>query len=534
MAAIPTARLPRHRARPATPATTHTAAAYCTAHSPQPVIHPLTLPVPDSLSLCSSPSAEAEREAKEAESDRQFSSSVLKRDINWSGFEKMGNITKKELGLLLDYDKQSKSDQSDLLQEKGIQYAALFVKALDAIRTKDTVEYVVILIDSMIAQDPATAHHFHALLHPSSTTAGSDAVAANIDPYSPFLRILQSSEGYHPYVLKKAALILAAVLSTADSNEPKTAEATRQFIRHLVTKLNSSTAATASRDVSVALNALKYLLQNNSNQQLFKDAQGIAAISTLLTKEQSALNAQLCYQVGFIVWLLSYHRDIAHELMNSGIVKRLVTLLKSVSMEKVIRIVVSVLVNLIRLNDHTVNEQLIGLNVLPLMETLSKRKFKDSDIVPDMEEIIGNLHDTITRLSNYDLYHSEVMSGNLQWTPAHKNEIFWRENIARFEERNYQVVSKLIELLADDDDTVREIACWDLGEFARFASEGKRVIGKLGGKAKLMVNLSHKNTKVSKAALLATQKLMVANWEYLAKTSSGGVAALVSKAATKA
>ena len=474
-------------------------------------------------------SAEAEREAKEAESDRQFSSSVLNRDINWSGYEKNGFITRRELGLLLDYDKQSKSDQADLLQEKGVQYAALFVKALDAIRTKDTVEYVVILIDSMISQDPATAHLFHALLQ--SSTAGETATGT-ADPYTPFLRILQSSEtNYHPYVLKKTALILAAILSTADSNEPQTAEATRQFIRYLVGKLNSSSATTAGRDVSVALNALKYLLQNNNNQQLFKDNQGITAISSLLQKEQSALNAQLCYQVGFIIWLLSYHRDIGHELMDGGIVKRLVGLLKSVSMEKVIRIVVSVLVNLIRLKEHSVNEQLIGLNVLPLMETLSKRKFKDSDITPDMEEIIGQLHDTIARLSNYDLYHSEVMSGNLQWTPAHRNEVFWRENIGRFEERNYQVVGKLIELLADDDDTVREIACWDLGEFARFAPEGKRVIGRLGGKAKLMVNLSHKNAKVSKAALLATQKLMVANWEYLAKSSSGGVAALVSKSA---
>ena len=448
--------------------------------------------------------------------------------MNWSGYEKNGFLTRRELGLLLDYDKQSRSDQADLLQEKGVQYAALFVKALDAIRTKDTVEYVVILVDSMISQDPATAHHFHALLHPS-TANGADATAA-VDPYTPFLRILQSSEqSYHPYVLKKAALILAAVLSTADNSEPKTAEATRQFIRYLVGKLNSSSATTAGRDVSVALNALKYLLQNNANQASFKEAQGIAAIASLLQKDQSALNAQLCYQAGFIVWLLSYHRSLAPELMDGGIVKRLVVLLKSVSMEKVIRIVVSVLVNLIRLNDHAVNEQLIGLNALPLMETLSKRKFKDGDIVPDMEEIVGQLHDTIARLSNYDLYHSEVTSGNLTWTPAHRNEVFWRENIQRFDERNYQVVSKLIQLLADDDDTVREIACWDLGEFARFSPEGKRVIGKLGGKAKLMVNLAHKNPKVSKAALLATQKLMVANWEYLAKSSSGGVAALVSK-----
>jgi len=55
------------------------------------------------------------------------------------------------------------------------------------------------------------------------------------------------------------------------------------------------------------------------------------------------------------------------------------------------------------------------------------------------------------------------------------------------------------------------------------------VINRLGGKAKLMLNLQHKNPKVSKAALLATQKLMVANWEMLAKSSAGGVAALVQK-----
>ena len=58
---------------------------------------------------------------------------------------------------------------------------------------------------------------------------------------------------------------------------------------------------------------------------------------------------------------------------------------------------------------------------------------------------------------------------------------------------------------------------------------GKRIINKLGGKPKLMVNLQSKNPKLAKQALLATQKLMVANWEFLAKSSAGGVASLVQK-----
>ena len=60
------------------------------------------------------------------------------------------------------------------------------------------------------------------------------------------------------------------------------------------------------------------------------------------------------------------------------------------------------------------------------------------------------------------------------------------------------------------------------------------MITKLGGKNKLMVNLAHKNPKVAKAALLATQKLMVANWEFLAKSSSGGVGALAGKGGASA
>lgn len=137
------------------------------------------------------------------------------------------------------------------------------------------------------------------------------------------------------------------------------------------------------------------------------------------------------------------------------------------------------------------------------------------------------------------------MSGSLSWSnPAHKNEIFWRENIGQFEGKGFTLVKELIKWAekqpeglaggvgpgsADREEIVREVACFDLGEFARFHPDGKKVLHRLKAKDVLMKNLQDKSPKISKAALLATQKLMVANWEYLNKSSSGGVASLAAK-----
>ena len=169
---------------------------------------------------------------------------------------------------------------------------------------------------------------------------------------------------------------------------------------------------------------------------------------------------------------------------------------------------------------------MIGLNLIQHTDTLMKRKYKDQDIISDMQKVSECLNETVRELSTFDMYSSEVMSGNLQWSPVHKNEIFWRENIIKFDEK---IIAQLIKLLSDDDDTVREVACYDLGEIARFHPDGKKIVSKLNGKSKLMANLQNKNSKIAKQALLAVQKLMVSNWEFLAKSSQGGVASLVSK-----
>lgn len=37
------------------------------------------------------------------------------------------------------------------------------------------------------------------------------------------------------------------------------------------------------------------------------------------------------------------------------------------------------------------------------------------------------------------MYKQEVLLGHLDWSPMHKDPLFWRENITNFEENDFQV-----------------------------------------------------------------------------------------------
>lgn len=459
--------------------------------------------------------AEAERESQEAEADHEFEQLVLDREIDWKEYESggMNYINKKELGMILDYDKQT-NDQPDLLADKGSEYAALFCKMLGVIQKKDTLEYIIFLVHRLLDADHSRAAYFVSLL-------------PQVDVCAPFLRILTSPElGHNPYTLSRTTHILAILLGAIPD---ETCFTMVTFMRYLISRISSysssSTSSSSNRELLVSLNALKLILKREKTQDLFAQQDGIKALANLMNKETT--NAQLLYTVGFNTWLLSYNLNMCKQLQEQGVIRKIVGIVKVNVMEKVVRICFAILRNMLEHNVDSFNEEMIGHGLVQINETLMKRKFKDPDVVSDMSRISDVLAETIKRLSTFDMYHSEVISGNLSWTPAHKNEVFWRENIQQFEDKNYEIVRKLIDLMADQEDLVREVACHDVGEFARFHADGKKLISSLGGKSKLMINLRDRNDKVAKAALLATQKLMVANWEFLSKSSSGGVAALV-------
>merc|ERR1712184_70492 len=113
---------------------------------------------------------------------------------------------------------------------------------------------------------------------------------------------------------------------------------------------------------------------------------------------------------------------------------------------------------------------------------------------------------------------TEVKSGRLEWSPVHRSEKFWRENAHHLNDRNYELLKILIQLLeTSKDHLVLSVACYDLGEYVRHYGRGKHVLEQLGGKTLVMGLLTHPDPNVRYEALLAVQKLMVHNWEYLGR-----------------
>jgi V-type H+-transporting ATPase subunit H len=133
---------------------------------------------------------------------------------------------------------------------------------------------------------------------------------------------------------------------------------------------------------------------------------------------------------------------------------------------------------------------------------------------PDIPELLTWLEDElrahIAELSSFDVYKKEVLSGSLDWTPMHTSEQFWRENVGHFEEKDFQILRVLVKLLeAGREPRTLAVACHDLGHFITYYPGGKGIVTELKAKERVLQLVQHPDADVQKAALLATQKILL-------------------------
>ena len=67
------------------------------------------------------------------------------------------------------------------------------------------------------------------------------------------------------------------------------------------------------------------------------------------------------------------------------------------------------------------------------------QNWEDEDVTAALEALKEALAANIKLLSSWDKYKKEVLSGSLDWSPMHTSDLFWLENAAKFEERDFQV-----------------------------------------------------------------------------------------------
>jgi len=158
-----------------------------------------------------------------------------------------------------------------------------------------------------------------------------------------------------------------------------------------------------------------------------------------------------------------------------------------------------------------------GPRLLPQLEAKNKQEWGDDDLGEDLQALGERLDAHVEVLSTWARYELELQGGRLDWSPVHRSEAFWQANFLAFEANDAAALRRLKSLLErrDGESRTLEVAAWDLGEFVRVHPRGRAVAQALELQGPVMRLLTHADEAVRHGALLALQKLLVSNWEYL-------------------
>ncbi|KAB2018938.1 hypothetical protein ES319_D08G264500v1 [Gossypium barbadense] len=430
---------------------------------------------------------------------------VLKRDIPWETYMTTKLISGTGLQLLRRYDNRAESVRAQLLDDDGPAYVQVFVNILRDIFKEETVEYVLALIDEMLTANLKRARLFH------------DRSLANEDTYEPFLRLLWKGNWF---IQEKSCKILALIVSArpktqdgvvANGENSKKKGTTindvlKELVEWLCTQLKKPSHPTCG--IPTAINCLASLLKEPVVRSSFVQADGVKLLIPLITPASTQQSIQLLYETCLCVWLLSYYEPAIEYLATSRALPRLVDVVRSSTKEKVVRVVVLTFRNL--LSKGTFGAQMVDLGLPQIVQSLKAQAWSDEDLLEALNHLEDGLKDNIKKLSSFDKYKQEVLLGHLDWSPMHKDPLFWRDNVSCFEENDFQVLRVLITIMeTSSDPRALAVACFDLSQFIQHHPAGRVIVNDLKAKERVMKLMNHDSAEVTKNALLCIQRLFL-------------------------
>lgn len=287
-----------------------------------------------------------------------------------------------------------------------------------------------------------------------------------------------------------------------------------QWLRSIITKGEVLDTA------ELSLLCIQRVLTRSENRLLFYQG-GLDSLLAALSWE-NRLQAQ--YQSILCLWMLSFDPIVASNMESTyHIVAKVASVFKTARKEKLARVCIALFRNLVsKPEDAKVSQDhlsiMIGAKVLPVITSIVEQKtFLDEELIEDAKLLMGKLQERLEKMSSFDEYASEVMTGPLEWSPVHKSIRFWKENVARFNDENYKLLKLLVEYLKNKASSAEcvAVAIHDLGEYARHYPAGKRALDSLQAKICVTGLIEHEDPAVRYEALIALQKMMTNNWEYL-------------------
>lgn len=229
-------------------------------------------------------------------------------------------------------------------------------------------------------------------------------------------------------------------------------------------------------------------------------------------------NLQIMYYSFLSLWVLSFDAESQEQFSDPKweVIPGIINALKAISREKLSRIAFKLFKNISGWEKCI--ELMNDNDLIKVVESESKKNLKDEQLKQNLETLLEDLEMNYRIASSYEKYIKELEMGTLKWGPCH-SERFWKTNAKKFEHNEFQYIKKLIELLYSDKLSTQAVACYDLGEFCRFSPYSKVIMNHMGsgksGKSKLMEMIQSPAAEVKEQALLATQKMMIHNWQNL-------------------
>ncbi|XP_051858988.1 V-type proton ATPase subunit H isoform X3 [Drosophila sulfurigaster albostrigata] len=447
---------------------------------------------------------------------QQQAADIRTRTINWASYMQSQMISQEDYQAISALDKS----RAAYLTQNSTQVVKTLLNLVSHLSKDSTIQYILVLLDDLLQEDRSRVDLFH-------ETSGKLKQCV----WGPFLNLLNRQDGF---IVNMSSRILAKFACWGHETMPKSdLNFYLQFLKDQLATNNNEYIQSVAR-------CLQMMLRVDEYRFAFVSVDGI---STLIRILSTRVNFQVQYQLIFCLWVLTFNPLLAAKMNKFSVIPILADILSDCAKEKVTRIILAVFRNLIEkpedssvAKDHCI--AMVQCKVLKQLSILEQRRFDDEDITADVEYLSEKLQNSVQDLSSFDEYATEVRSGRLEWSPVHKSAKFWRENAQRLNEKNYELLRILVHLLETSKDAIiLSVACFDIGEYVRHYPRGKHVLEQLGGKQIVMQHLGHEDPNVRYEALLAVQKLMVHNWEYLGKqlekeneTQKQGAAPIAGKA----
>lgn len=419
---------------------------------------------------------------------------ILSRVPQWGAIESMGFLPPGGGNKLRSLHSATMEERAETIRkDPEITYMLLrLLSKASAAQQTEGIQYLLALFYDVIRDDTYTLEGM--LQHVLSTT----------EWVSTFIHYVKTTSDV--YCRGKAAFVLSAMVARAPLGRIDDS-----VVLDLVKQV-------ANRSIDMGqyaeLDFLKNLLKLAT---LRKPIWKTPNIPTLIVSYVDPQKSVTLYLALFCCWLATFDKEILEDFTKMGGALALCQCLKNIRTEKVVRIGVRVISNLLACEDAV--EVLVQEDINQTITLLEYENWRDQELFQEIRDCQAKLNVRIKQFSSFDRYLRELDRGVLRHSLLH-SEKFWREHFMQFEESEFAAVKKLALLLRSEDPETLAVACRDLGEFAYMHPTGKKVLQKLKVKEQVLVLMNHKQRNVALEALLCLQKLMIERWRDVATTTN--------------